>query len=180
MEYEIIEKESMNLVGMNYHGSITEDDVAFEEKVEDLWRRLSDFCMNRWESIEKSVLNPELSYEVQVWNEEELEESGRMNVFVGVEFKDLESIPVQLVGKALPGGKYLSFILEGEEIQGWEEYLLQEWFPESDYWLRPFDDQLFHIQCFHEDRFKGIENIEESELKVLVPVEEIDQELKEE
>ncbi|MEF8832632.1 MAG: GyrI-like domain-containing protein [Candidatus Thermoplasmatota archaeon] len=180
MEYEIVEKEKMNLVGLNYHGSITENGVAFEEKVEGLWRRLSEFCMNRWDSIEKSIINPQLSYEIQVWNEEELEESGKMNVFVGVEFKDLESFPVQLVGKVLPSGKYLSFDLEGEEIHGWEEYLLQEWFPESDYWLRSFDDQLFHIQCFHENKFKGIENIEESELKVLVPVEEIDQEIREE
>jgi len=179
MEYEVVEKEKMKIVGLNYHGSITENDIAFEEKVEDLWRRLSEFCINRWQSIEEEVINPELSYEIQVWNEEELEESGQMNIFVGFEFEDLESIPVQLIGKVLPGGKYLSFILQGEEIRDWEGYLLQEWFPESDYWLRSFDDQLFHVQCFHENKFKGIDNLEESELKVLIPVEEIDQDVKE-
>ncbi|MBS3790053.1 MAG: GyrI-like domain-containing protein [Candidatus Thermoplasmatota archaeon] len=180
MEHEIVEKEKMKLIGLNYHGSITENGVAFEESVEDLWRRLSEFCMNSWDSIEKGVINPELSYEIQIWNEEELDETGRMSVFVGIEYKDFDSIPVQLGGKILPGGKYLSFTFEGEEINGWEEYLLQEWFPESDYWLRPFDGQVFHIQCFHEDKFKGVENIEESELKVLVPVEKIDQEIMEE
>ncbi len=179
MEYELVKKDKLKMVGLNYHGSITENSVAFEERVEDLWRRLSEFFIARWDSIESAVINPDLSYEIQVWNEEELEESGLMNVFIGVEFKDLEDIPVQLVGKVLPGGKYLSFTLEGEEIQGWEEYLLQEWFPKSDYWLRTFDDQLFHVQCFHEDKFKGIDNLEESELKVLVPVEEIDQEIRE-
>ena len=179
MEYELIEKEKIKLIGLNYHGSIAENGVAFEEMVEDLWRRLSEFCINRWESIEDEVINPEHSYEVQVWNEEELEKSGQMNVFVGFEFADLERIPVQLVAKVLPGGKYLAFTLEGEEIRAWEEYLLREWFPGSDYWLRSFDEQLFHVQCFHENKFKGIDNLEESELKVLVPVEEIDQEIME-
>ncbi len=47
MEYEIVEKEEIKLVGLDYHGSITENKVAFEEKVEDLWRRLSEFCMKR-------------------------------------------------------------------------------------------------------------------------------------
>ncbi len=180
MDYEIVEKEKIRIAGLNYHGSITENGVAFEERVEDLWRKLSEFCMNKWDSIEESVINPKLSYEVQVWNEQELEESGRMDVFVGLEFEDLESIPLPLVGKVLPGGKYISFVLQGEEIEGWEEYLLQEWFPESDYWLRSFEDQLFHVQCFHEDKFRGVENIEESELEVLIPVEEIDRELIEE
>ena len=179
MEYEIVKKEKIKLMGLNYHGSITENGVAFEERVEDIWRRLSEFCMNKWESIEESVINPELSYEIQLWNEKELEESGQMSVFVGVEFDNLESIPIELVGKVLPGDKYISFVLEGEEIHGWEEFLLQEWFPESNYWMKSFDEQLFHIQCFHEHRFKGIDKLEESELKVLVPVEEIDQEIRE-
>lgn len=180
MEHKIVEKEEMKLIGLNYHGSITENDAAFEEKVEDLWRRLSEFCITKWDSIEDKVVDPELSYEVQVWNEEELDQSGKMDIFVGMESKDLENIPLELVAKVLPEGKYLSFTLEGEEIQGWEEYLLQEWFPESDYWPRTFGDRLFHVQCFHKEKFKGVENIEESELKVLIPAEEVDQEMIEE
>ncbi len=180
MEYEIVDKDDIKLIGLNYHGSITEDDVGFEERVEDMWRRLSEFCINRWDSVEDKVIDPEWSYEVQVWNEHELEESGKMDVFVGMESTDLDDIPIQLVAKVLPQGKYLSFKLEGEEIQGWEEYLLQEWFPESDYWPRTYGDRLFHIQCFHEEKFKGVENIEDSELKVLIPADEIDEELLEE
>jgi len=177
MDHEVVEKDEIKLVGLNYHGSITEDDVGFEERVEDMWRRLSEFCMTRWDEIEEKVVNPELSYEVQVWNEEEITQSGRMDVFVGVETEELKEVPLELVAKVIPSGKYISFKLKGEEIQGWEDYLLREWFPESDYWLRPVDDRLFHIQCFHEEKFKGIDNIEESELEVLVPVEEIDKEL---
>lgn len=180
MEHEIVEKKEMKLVGLNYHGSITENDVAFEERVEDMWRRLSEFCMNRWDAIEEKVVDPDISYEIQVWNEEELDQSGRMDIFVGLKTKNLENIPLQFVAKVLPEGKYLSFTLEGEEIQGWEEYILQEWFPESDYWPRTFGDRLFHVQCFHEEKFKGVENIEESELEVLIPAMEIDQELVEE
>jgi len=176
MEYEIVEKEEIKLVGLDYHGSITENKVAFEEKVEDLWRRLSEFCMKRWDSIENSVIYPELSYEIQIWNEDELVESGLMSIFVGLEVDDLENIPLKLVGKVLPSSKYISFTLTGEEIKDWEDLILQEWLPESDYWLRSFEEQIFHVQCFHEEKFKGIENIEDSQLRVLIPVEEVDNE----
>ncbi len=132
--------------------------------------------MKRWDSIENSVIYPELSYEIQIWNEDELVESGLMSIFVGLEVDDLENIPLKLVGKVLPSSKYISFTLTGEEIKDWEDLILQEWLPESDYWLRSFEEQIFHVQCFHEEKFKGIENIEDSQLRVLIPVEEVDNE----
>ncbi len=179
MDYEILEKKKMRLAGFTYRGSMAEVNESFEKEIEELWGRLSDFCVNRWGSIEDDVVDPEFSYEIQVWNEEELEDTGQLEVFVGFELEDLEDIPVELVGKILPPTKYISFELEGKEIKTWEENILQEWIPESDYWIKPFAGYLFHIQRFHQDRYKGIDNIENSELEVLVPVEEIDEDLRE-
>jgi len=174
MENELIDKEKVYIVGLQHHGSMLDRKDPIEDQIELLWRSFSDFCQNNWSEIQDKVLNPKLSYEVQRWNEEELEDSGDLYVFVGVEVEDLDYIPLELSGKVIPGGKYLSFKLKGEEIKTWEEDILQDWFPHDDYWIKSFDDYLFHIQCFHEERFKGVENLDDSELTVLVPVEEVD------
>ncbi len=173
MDHELIEKEKMYLVGLQHHGSMLGSKDPIEDRIETLWKRFSSFCRDNWPDIEDKVVHHKLSYELQIWNEEELQESGDLYVFVGVEFEDLEDVPLELSGKVLPAGKYISFKLQGEEIKTWEEDILQDWFPRDDYWIRSFGDNLFHLQCFHEDKFKGVENLEQSELEVLVPVDEV-------
>ncbi|MBS3817694.1 MAG: GyrI-like domain-containing protein [Candidatus Thermoplasmatota archaeon] len=177
MRYEVIEKEKKYLVGLEYYGSIFGEKDPIEKRIEDLWGRFSEFCKNKWEKIEEDIVNPELSYEVQIWEKEQLEEEGNMYVFVGMESEELQNFPIELSGKILPADKYANFTLEGKEIQTWEEDILQDWFPQSDYWMKSFDRYQFHVQCFHEERYKGVENIEDSELEVLIPVEEIDKEI---
>lgn len=179
MNYELLERDKMKLIGLTRRGSILEDEQSFQKEIEELWGKLSDFCVNRWPSIGEKVINPEMSYEVQVWNEEELNQNGRLEVFVGFQIEDVNDVPVDLVSKTLPSTKYISFELQGNEIRTWEEDILQDWIPDSDYWVRSFDEYLYHVQCFHEEEYKGIDNLEESQLTVLVPVEEIDEELKE-
>ncbi|MEF8874206.1 MAG: GyrI-like domain-containing protein [Candidatus Thermoplasmatota archaeon] len=173
MDYELIKKENMYLAGLQYYGTIEQQDIKIENCIDDLWLRFAKFCRNKWGTIEDKVVDPDLSYEIQIWNEEELKKEGKLSIFVGVEFEDLDEIPLELSGKVLPAGKYISFKLKGEEIKTWEEDILQDWFPHDDYWFRSFGDYLFHVQCFHEEKFKGVENLEESELEVLVPVDEV-------
>lgn len=173
MEHEFVEKEKMYLVGLQYYGTIKPGGISIEGEIEKLWSRFAEFCQNKWRTVEDKVVDPDLSYEIQIWDEEELKKEGKLSIFVGVEFEDLDEIPLELSGKVLPSGKYISFKLKGEEIKTWEEDILQDWFPRDDYWIRSFGGYLFHAQCFHEDKFKGVENLEESELRVLVPVEEV-------
>ncbi len=173
MEYELIEKENMYFAGFQHRGFMNEES-SVQEDIDSLWNSLARFCKNRWNSIEDSVVDPNFSYEIQAWNDDELKEEGRFYVFVGVELEDLTSLPLELSGKVLPPSKYISFELKGDEIRTWEEDILQDWFPRDDYWIRYFEDYMFHIQCFHEERFKGIENLEDSKLKVLVPVVEVE------
>ncbi len=173
MEYEVIKKEKMYLAGLQYYGDIEQEDMTIEDQIDRLWFRFATFCRSRWSIIEDKVVCPDLSYEIQIWDEEELKKEGKLSIFVGVELEDLDDIPLELSGKVLPAGKYISFKLKGEEIKTWEEDILQDWFPHDDYWIRYFEDKVFHVQCFHEEKFRGVENLEGSELKVLVPVEEV-------
>lgn len=179
MNEELIEMEKTFFIGLNHKGSISENAEEFEDEVNNLWLELSNFCEEKWDLIDDDIVNPQFSYEIQIWKPEDLEENGTLDVFAGLEVEDLNSIPLQFTGKVLSAGKYLKFTLEGEEIHGWEEFILQEWLPDSEYWLRSFDDYVFHVQRFHEEKFKGIENIAESELDILLPVEKVEEELKE-
>ncbi len=172
MEYELIKKEKRYFAGLQHIGFMDEKG-SIQEEIENLWRGFAQFCRDRWDNIEESVVDPELSYEIQIWNEEELQKEGKFYIFVGMEFKELDPLPLQLSGKVLPSTKYISFKLEGDEIRTWEEDILQGWFPRDDYWIRSFEDYVFHIQCFHEKKFRGIERLDDSELKVLVPVKEV-------
>ncbi len=174
MEHEVIEKEDRYLIGFQHHGSMLNKKDPIEDQIEALWGRFSRFCQESWPAIKDKVVNPKLSYELQIWDEKELQDSGDVYVFVGVEVEELKDIPLELSGKVLPAGKYIYFKLKGKEIKTWEEDILQDWFPRDDYWIRSFEDHLFHVQCFHEEKFKGIENLEDSELNVLVPVDEVD------
>lgn len=173
MEHELIEKEKMYLAGLQHTGFM-DDEGSVEEEIDELWNRFAQFCRSRWEDIEDRVIDPYVSYEIQIWNEEQLKEEGKLYTFVGVEMQDIETLPLQLCGKVLPESKYLAFRLEGEEIKTWEEDILQDWFPRDDYWIRDYEGFIFHIQCFHEEKFKGVEDLENSELKVLIPVHEVD------
>ncbi|MFW6144407.1 MAG: GyrI-like domain-containing protein [Candidatus Natronoplasma sp.] len=137
MEHELVKKEKMYLAGLQYHGAIKEEGTSIEQHIDELWSRFAEFCREEWDSIEKKVVDPELSYEIQLWDREELEEEGKLQIFVGVEVEDLDELPLELSGKVLPSSKYISFKLRGKEIKTWEEDILQGWFPEKDgYWIR--------------------------------------------
>ncbi len=180
MDIDIGEREKMNLVGLTRTISLEDDDESIEDQVGNLWERLADFCRESWGSIEPHVVNPELSYEVHIWNEDELEEKGELNVFVGMEVNSLDDIPLELVGKVLPAGGYAVGTVRGEDIKHWETDILHEWLPESDYMMSMFNGKLFHAQCYHEEKFKGVDNLEESELQVFIPVVKQPDELEEE
>ncbi len=171
MDIDIIEKEEVYLVGVDYYGplnSLTDDKTP----IENLWDRFSYFCENRWYTIENLVIDEDVSYEVHMWNQEELEESRNFMAFIGVEVKELKRTPVELVGKIIPRSKYAKVRLEGEEIKDWEKLVYKEWLQNSDYQVRLFGAYSLDYQRYDENIFKGIDNLKDSELDVYIPIEE--------
>ncbi len=171
MDVEIVEKDSMKMLGMDYYGPAGEER---ENPAEILWEMFSDFTQKNWNLLEHEVKGKDLSYEVHIWNEEEIETIGVFHIFVGIEVKSLEGMPLELVSKVLPGGEFARFTFEGKEIVKWESTVLEKWLPDSGYDIRPHKRHLYHIQCFDEKLFKGIDMIEESTLTVYLPIMPID------
>ncbi|MFO7793248.1 MAG: GyrI-like domain-containing protein [Candidatus Saliniplasma sp.] len=171
MKVDIIDKERLNLVGVDYYGPLRSlrDNSS---PIEKLWERFTFFCSNRWYTIEDIVVNEEVSYEVHLWNQEELEETRNFMAFIGVEVKEMNATPVELVGKFIPGEKYAKVTLMGEEIENWEELVYKEWLESSDYQVRLFGTYSLDYQRYDEKVFKGIDNLADSELDVFVPIEQ--------
>jgi len=171
MDIEIIDKGSLCLLGVDYYGPI-ESLQNDRTPIENLWERFAVFCKNRWYAIEDLVSNEDISFEVHMWNQEELEDTNYFMAFIGVEVEDIIKTPVELVGKIIPGGRYAKATLHGKEIQEWERLVYEEWLEDSEYQVRLFGVYSLDYQRYDEKLFKGIDNLEDSELDVYIPIEE--------
>jgi len=168
---KILERGKMNLVGMTHYGPIGGEGWSEENQIGKLWQRFNKFCEMKWVSIEDRVINPKLGYEVSIWNEDEFKETGDFCIFVGVEVEQLEEVPLELFGKILPAGTYAYFTLKGKEITSWEDDFYKGWLTKSGYQLSAVGNYSFQVQCYDEDRFRGVDNLEESEIDIYIPIE---------
>ncbi|MCK4693786.1 MAG: GyrI-like domain-containing protein [Anaerolineales bacterium] len=171
MDPEILERGKMNLVGMTYYGPIGGAGWSEENQIGKLWQRFNKFCETKWGSIEDRAINPKLGYEVSIWNEDEFKETGGFCIFVGVEVDHLEEVPLELFGKVLPAGTYAYFTPKGKEITTWEDDFYKGWLIKSGYQLSAVGNYSFQVQCYEDGRFKGVDNLEESEIDVYIPIE---------
>jgi predicted transcriptional regulator YdeE len=171
MEPDIVEKDRMTLVGMVYYGRIGGEGWSEENMIGQLWSRFNRFCETKWSLIEEHVLNPKVGFEVTIWNEQELQETKCITVFVGVEVDQLKEMPLELVAKSLPAGTYAHLTPQGEQIETWEKALYDEWLPQSGYRLASYADVHFQMLAYEEGRFKGVGDLlAESEIDVTVPL----------
>ncbi len=94
-----------------------------------------------------------------------MERTGEYEIFVGVEVDRLENVPVRLSIKILPPTKYAVFTLAGQEI-------VADWSAEMQAWLTRTGYQRAYAYGFqyYDERFKGMEQIDESVLDMYVPV----------
>ncbi len=113
----------------------------------------------------KHVLTDTVAYEVHI-EHPETRLTGEFEVFTGLEVERLEDVPVELSVKILPPVTYAVFTLHGQQIASdWEKTIVSEWFSRSGY-QSPYN---YGFQLYDE-RFKGVQNIDESILDVYVPV----------
>ncbi len=171
MEIDIIDKEALKLVGVDYYGPLGSLENG-KNPIENLWDRFAAFCENRWYTIEDIVVEEDVSYEVHMWNQEELEETRNFMAFIGVEIEELVNVPIELVVKVIPESRYARIRLVGDEIANWEELVYKEWLESSEYQVRLFGTYSLDYQRYDEKVFKGIDNLEDSRLDVYIPIEE--------
>lgn len=164
MIHECIYMGGFRLAGMNFYGQPYEaqGDIHASNHITQTWARYQNFEKQNPDRI--FCLEDEITYEVHLYHQGETPKAD-YEVFVG-EAVHTEALPIELVSKYIPGSEYLLITLVGEEI------------------LLPYEDQIdglaesygkvvnkrFVIKRFDE-RFKGFDQLEGSELDILIPVE---------
>jgi predicted transcriptional regulator YdeE len=166
MEPKIVAKPQMMLLGLSFFGDPFSLSAGWTEENEigRLWKRFMAYLAGHRGEI-KHVVSDAVAYEVHTYHAE-TPETGEFEVFVGLEVDRLEDMPIGMSAKILPPATYALFTLEGEQIgSDWPLLIIGEWLPEAGYEA----DHSHSIQRYDE-RFKGVQKIDESVLDVYIPL----------
>lgn len=165
MEPRIIEKGRIVLVGFSFFGDPFAESSGWTEENEigRLWNRFTTYLTHHRDCIQH-VKDDAVAYEVHV-ESEETASKGHREVFVGVEVEKLEDVPVEMLVKVFPPTKYAVFTLQGEQIASDWSKMISEWMLGAGYeFAHEYSFQLY------DQRFRGLDNLEESELDVYIPI----------
>ena len=165
MEPIITPKPEIILVGMSFFGDpfSTRGGWDAENEIGRLWSRLMKYLSHDGENIQH-ITQPGVAYEVHVYSGETVTQ-GIFEVFVGLPVENIEAVPFELLVKILPPCEYAVFTFAGEEIKS-------DWHMQIDEWIEAAGYERAHSFSFQymDERFKGVDNLEESMLDVYMPV----------
>ena len=159
----VVERGRILLVGMDYFGNPTANAAGWSEHnaIGQLWKRFNGFYDANKDSIRHLV--SESGYEVWV-GVEGVTTAPNASIFVGVEVREIEDLPLALVAKVLPKTRYAVFTLKGEQIKkDWGK--IWEWLPQAGH----TSSHKYLLEYYDVRRFKGLGN-PESELDFMIPV----------
>jgi predicted transcriptional regulator YdeE len=165
MQPKIVQKDEIILVGMSFYGDPFETSAGWteENQIGRLWQRLMSYLTENVDAI-RSRAPVEASYEVHIYGPETMTK-GLFEVFVGIQVLQIIAVPVDLLVKILPAAEYAVFTFQGAQISSDWHLEINRWIAQAGYHQElPFSFQ------FYDERFKGLDQIEESELDVYIPV----------
>lgn len=165
MQPTIVQKDEITLVGMSFYGDPFETSAGWteENQIGQLWQRLMAYLAEHSNKIQHPV-PVQASYEVHIYGPETMTK-GLFEVFIGIAVEQLAAVPVDLLVKILPATEYAVFTLQGAQISTDWHLEIEQWITEAGYkGSHPFSFQ------YYDERFKGLDKIEESQLDVYMPV----------
>lgn len=167
MNPKIITKDSIILVGMSFYGDPFANSSLWSEENEigSLWKRFMNFISSKPKAIQ-NIIHPNQCFEIH-FTTDETHINGNREVFIGVMVEDIHEVPLECVIKKLPKTEYAIFNIKGEKITSdWLGEIFMKWMPISRY----KSHYNYSIQVY-DDRFKGMDKIDESEIDVYIPIE---------
>lgn len=164
MEPTIIEGNQIILLGFSFFGDpfAISSGWTEENEIGRLWKRFMAYLDKRQDRVKH--VKPGLAYEVHITHEDTAL-TGEFEVFVGMEVEKLEDVPVEMSVKVLPPSTYAVFTLQGEQI-------VSDWSKMIEGWMSGAGYRSAYAYGFqrYDERFKGLQRVEESTLDVYVPV----------
>ena len=165
METQITTLKELYLAGMSFYGDPFSTHGAWtgENEIGRVWTRFMGYLNENTDKVQ-AITHPDVLYEIHIFNDETITK-GLFEVFVGAHLKSLEGVPLELLIKSLPASQYAVFTLKGEEIS-------TDWYSAAEKWIEEEGYQRCHpyIIQYYDERFKGVDQIEESILDVYIPI----------
>jgi len=165
MEPRITHGERIVLAGYSFFGDPFAETGCWTEENEigRLWDRFFGYHSHRQDPC-AGYDEALVAYEVHV-ECDQTASTGHREVFVGIRVDTLDEVPVDLLVKVLPATQYVVFTLRGREIASDWSQQTSEWMLHNGYIAAyPYGFQLY------DQRFKGLDNLEASELDVYIPI----------
>ncbi|MEM9954433.1 MAG: GyrI-like domain-containing protein [Chloroflexota bacterium] len=152
---QVKQVDSFLLAGLSFFGDPFHTHAGWTEanEIGRLWKRL----MNNKKQSQPTM------YEVHIQHENS-KLTGEFEVFVGFEVSDWSKTQPDLCLKVLPASLYAVFTFKGEALYQ-DEALVDRWLEAEGYKT----GHPYFIQRF-DQRFKGIDRLDQSELDFLVPI----------
>lgn len=163
---EKVHQDPIILLGLDFYGDPFSNSSWWSEENEigQLWHRFYKSFMPVREKFQPYLIN-NAYYEMHIMNQD-YKEKGHYEIFVGIQINDLPEDTLHYLVKKIKAQAFVKVCLSGEEI-------LSDYYPELE---RQCVDlfgmklsQEFMIQTYDE-RFKGMDKINESEMDVFVPL----------
>jgi predicted transcriptional regulator YdeE len=149
MDVKILTSQEFLVVGMSFYGDPVSQVSGWSEdnEIGILWKRFLAFNSKNDAAIKHRV-DPDALWEIHIYTKETTEK-GVFEVFVGAMVDNLEDVPVECVVKILPATQYA---MPSSGYCQSHEYVIQ----------------------YYDQRFKGLDKIEESMLDAYVPVKSVE------
>ncbi len=161
----IVELEAMPLLGCSFYGNpfAVNGEWNTDNEIGLLWKRF----MREWGehgALLDGLRTDDTCIELHLEGTDAAA-LGLFEVFAGLPVRNLETVPPAFVGKVLPAGRYAVFTLEGAEIT-------EEHQAEVTARLEALHERLQRGFAFqrYDERFLGMERIDESQLDVYYPL----------
>ncbi len=136
-----------------------------DNEIGGLWKRFFSFLSEHPGTLRDRAGPGEAGYELHI-HTTETPRTGRYEIFVGVETRSLDFVPVPCSAKVLPAADYAVVTARGAEIEGdWTGRLYSELIPG----LGRRADESFCFE-YYDSRFKGMDRLEESEVDFYFPL----------
>lgn len=164
MEPRIEHHQARMIAGFNFRGNPTHSHPGWtsENEIGLLWQHFVAYCRRPEVKRSELALAP-VNYEIHL--DAGADGADEFEVFVGAEVADPSRVATALCVKVLPEADYAVFTLRGRQILGGEDCPIDEWLRTSGYrQALPLSVQRY------DERFKGVDRIDESELDFLIPV----------
>jgi AraC family transcriptional regulator len=126
---EIVELEGIHLVGLSFYYDFATNKNDLTEQYNYLVS-----CVSKLEGVKQPIK----MYQMQYWFDNQKSDS--VYFFIAVEAEKNCQLPIQLISKTIPAGKYLKFYHKGlaNQVSKTYDYIYREWLPRTEYQL-PFN-----------------------------------------